>query len=158
MLDAGAIVALTFYDAGLATTHPGASVPVAKGILNRLMASRPDVIVAELGDGILGDYGVQDILADRELMGLAVAHVMCAADPVGSWGAVEIFRTAWELPVSVVSGPATDNDVGRDYIRGALGVPAHNALHDAAGLVGVVENGLEAWPADEVEAAARGGS
>jgi len=145
MSDAGAVDALTFNDAGLATTHPGASVPVAKGILNRLTAARPDVIVAELGDGILGDYGVQDILADSELMGLAAAHVMCAADPVGSWGAVEILRDRWGLPVSVVSGPATDNAVGRDYIRGSLGIPAHNALHDAPGLVGVVERGLEAW-------------
>ena len=32
--------------------------------------SRPDVIVAELGDGILGEYGVQDILRDPDLMGV----------------------------------------------------------------------------------------
>jgi hypothetical protein len=143
MEDAGAALALTFNDAGLATTHPGATVAIAKGILNRLMAARPDIVVAELGDGILGDYGVQDILADPDLMGLAAAHVVCAADPVGCWGAAEIFR-AWGLPITVVSGPATDNEVGRDYIRGALGLPARNALHDPAGLVETVAHALDA--------------
>ncbi len=154
MLDAGATTALTFNDAGLATTHPGAILPAVRGILNALFAARPDVVVAELGDGILGDYGVQDILADPELMDLAAAHVMCAADPVGSWGAVEILRERWGLTVAVVSGPATDNEVGRDYIRERLGLPAHNALHDAAGLVAVVHGALEG----SVEPAAAGSS
>ena len=39
------------------------TVPLAKGLLNRLADSKPDVVVAELGDGILGEYGVQDILS-----------------------------------------------------------------------------------------------
>ena len=156
MLDAGAVQALTFNDAGLATTHAGGTVATARGILNRLAAGRPDLIVAELGDGILGDYGVQDILADPDLMGLAAAHVMCAADPVGCWGAAEIFR-AWGLPITVISGPATDNEVGRDYVRGALGLEAHNALHDPEALIEVVERALPR-PAIEVGAVAVAGA
>ena len=65
MLDAGALVALTFNDVGIASTHPGVTVNTAKGIFNRLAGAKPDVIVAELGDGILGEYGVQDILRDE---------------------------------------------------------------------------------------------
>ena len=68
MLDAGAVAALTFNDVGIASTHPGVTVATAKGIFNRLAAAKPDVIVAELGDGILGEYGVQDILHEPELM------------------------------------------------------------------------------------------
>ena len=68
MLDAGAVAALTFNDVGIASTHAGVTVATAKGIFNRLAAAKPDVIVAELGDGILGEYGVQDILHDPELM------------------------------------------------------------------------------------------
>src|SRR5574342_153347 len=88
MQDAGAVAALTFNDAGAASTHAGMTVPVAKAIFNRLAAlpsGRPDVIVAELGDGILGEYGVQDILHDRELMAVGAVHVMCAPDPVACW-------------------------------------------------------------------------
>jgi hypothetical protein len=138
MQDAGAIAALTFNDAGIASTQAGMTVPVAKGIFNRLAGIKPDVIVAELGDGILGEYGVQDLLRDEELMKVGAAYVMAAPDPVGCWGSVELMTRSFGLPVTVLTGPATDNDVGRDYIRRALHIPAHNALRDAAGLTAVV--------------------
>ncbi|MGH7703836.1 MAG: hypothetical protein ACREMO_12140 [Gemmatimonadales bacterium] len=143
MLDAGAVSTLTFNDAGIATTHAGVTVPVAKGIFNRLAAAKPDVIVAELGDGILGEYGVQDILSDPDLMRVGAAFVMAAPDPVGCWGATRLMREKFDLEVTVLTGPATDNEVGRDYVQKELGLPAHNALRDAAGLVSVVRTALE---------------
>ena len=143
MQDAGAVAALTFNDIGIATTRAGLTVPAAKGIFNRLSAAKPDVILAELGDGILGDYGVQDILNDGELTGVGAAYVMAAPDPVGCWGAVTLMREMFNLPVTVLTGPATDNEVGRDYIRKELGLPSHNALRDAAGLVEVVRAALD---------------
>ncbi len=149
MQDAGALSALTFNDVGIATTHPGVTVATAKGVFNRLAASKPDVIVAELGDGILGEYGVQDILADPELAAIGAAWVMAAPDPVACWGAVELMRRQFGLPVTVITGPATDNDVGRSYIRGSLGLPAHNARRDAAGLLAAVRESLDAWVAPE---------
>ena len=152
MLDAGAVAALTFNDAGAASTHAGMTVPVARGILNRLArerGGRPDVIVAELGDGILGEYGVQDILLDPGLMGLAAAHVVAAPDPVGCWGAHQLFTTVFHLPIACFTGPATDNEVGRQYIAGQLGLPAHNARRDAAGLVATVRDTLTATIAGE---------
>ncbi len=155
MQDAGAQAALTFTDVGIASTHPGVTVATAKGIFNRLAQSRPDVIVAELGDGILGEYGVQDILADEELAGAACAWIMAAPDPVACWGAVELMRERFSLPVHVITGPATDNDVGRNYIRATLGVPAHNARRDAAGLVDVARKGYGAWVASHTAVGSR---
>jgi len=145
MLDAGAVAALTFNDAGAASTHAGMSVPLARGLLNRLAkerTARPELIVAELGDGILGEYGVQDILLDDGLMGLAAAHVVAAPDPVGCWGAHQLFTQRFHRSITCFTGPATDNQVGRDYIVLQLGLPAHNALRDAAGLVGTVREAL----------------
>jgi hypothetical protein len=147
MQDAGAIAALTFNDVGIASTHAGVTVATAKGIFNRLAAAKPDVIVAELGDGILGEYGVQDILHDPELTGVAAAFIMAAPDPVGCWGAVELMRNEFGLTVTALTGPATDNDVGQDYIRAALGIPAHNARRDAQGLVAVTRAALDAHAA-----------
>jgi hypothetical protein len=147
MLDAGAVAALTFNDAGAASTHAGMTVPVARGLLNRLAkerTARPDVIVAELGDGILGEYGVQDILLDDGLMGLAAAHVVAAPDPVGCWGAQQLFTRQFHRPITCFTGPATDNQVGRDYVERELGLPAHNALRDASGLVATVREALAA--------------
>jgi hypothetical protein len=145
MLDAGAVAALTFNDVGIASTHPGVTVATAKGIFNRLGRSSPDVIVAELGDGILGEYGVQDILADSELMEVGAAYVMAAPDPVACWGATELMRTQFSLPITVITGPATDNEVGQLYIQSRLGLPACNARRDAAGLLSVVRESLQQW-------------
>ncbi len=147
MLDAGAVAALTFNDTGIATTRAGLTVTAAKGIFNRLATQRPDVMIAELGDGILGEYGVQDILRDPELTAVGAAYVMAAPDPVGCWGAVTLMRDLFDLPVTVITGPATDNEVGRDYVRTELQLPAHNALRDAAGLVEVVRHAMDRRPA-----------
>ncbi len=145
MRDAGAIAALTFNDVGIATTHAGITVATAKGIFNRLAASKPDVIVAELGDGILGEYGVQDILRDPELAGVGAAWIMAAPDPVGCWGAQQLMRHEFRLPITVITGPATDNDVGQSYIRASLGLPACNARRNPEALVAAARGALEAW-------------
>lgn len=145
MLDAGAVAALTFNDVGIASTHPGVTVATAKGILNRLAAAKVDVIVAELGDGILGEYGVQDILHDAELMGVGAAYIMAAPDPVACWGAAELMRDEFGLGITAMTGPATDNEVGLVYIGTALQLPAHNARRDAAGLLEVVQRALNDW-------------
>lgn len=150
MRDAGAVAALTFNDAGAASTHAGMTVPIARGLFNRLAdprGARPDVIVAELGDGILGEYGVQDILRAPDLMGLGAAYVMAAPDPVGCWGARELMRDEFGLQITVITGPATDNHVGSDYITASLGLPAHNSRRDASGLVARVLESLEVWRA-----------
>jgi hypothetical protein len=145
MLDAGAVAALTFNDVGIASTHPGITVSTAKGIFNRLAGSKPDVIVAELGDGILGEYGVQDILHDAELMSVGAAYVMAAPDPVACWGAAELMQREFALPITAITGPATDNEVGQVYITGGLGLPAHNARRDPAGLVAAVRSSMAEW-------------
>ncbi|HRP06920.1 MAG TPA: hypothetical protein PLL69_00400 [Gemmatimonadales bacterium] len=150
MRDAGAVAALTFNDAGAASTRAGMTVPVARGLINTLLSpngARPEVIVAELGDGILGEYGVQDILRADDLTDLGAAWVMAAPDPVGCWGARELMRDQFHLPITVITGPATDNAVGRDYIAAELGIPAHNARRDAEGLLARVLEGIEAWQA-----------
>jgi hypothetical protein len=74
---------------------------------------------------------------------------MAAPDPVGCWGAHQLYTHEYGLPITCFTGPATDNQVGRDYIARNLGIPAHNALRDAAGLVETVRAGLGATIAGE---------
>jgi hypothetical protein len=134
MEDHGAAVALSFADAGLPSTtgDPGAVVRVAKGVLNAVAASavRPDLVVAELGDGLLGRYGVREVLADAEIAAAICGIVVAANDPVGAWGAVAMLRDLG-LDVTVVTGPATDNESGSAVIVSATGVPAINARREA---------------------------
>jgi hypothetical protein len=135
MVDRGALKGMSFTDAGVVSTTGAVSVPVAKGLINALNKEELDCLVIELGDGILGEYGVQEILNDAELMGAAAAHVMCANDPVSAWGAVELFTNRFKLKVDVLSGPATDNAVGKEFIENQVGVKAINARieHEALG-------------------------
>jgi hypothetical protein len=100
-----------------------------------LVKKGAEVIVAELGDGILGEYGVKDILACKELMSYLSVLVFCASDPVGVWGGIEILRETYGLTPDVITGPATDNAVGTGYIEKQLGLPAINARlnHKALG-------------------------
>ncbi|MCR4294531.1 MAG: hypothetical protein NUW21_03280 [Elusimicrobia bacterium] len=142
MVDRGAIKGLSFTDAGVVSTTGAVSVPVAKGLINALNKEEPDCLVIELGDGIMGEYGVQEILKDAELMQAASAHVMCANDPVSAWGAVELFTNRFKLKVDVLSGPATDNAVGKEFIEGQVGVKAINARIEPEALGQFVEKAV----------------
>jgi hypothetical protein len=54
-------------------------------------------------------------------------------------------RDEFSLPITAITGPATDNEVGLVYIQTGLGLPAHNARRDAAGLLEVVHKALNDW-------------
>ncbi|MCA9244049.1 MAG: hypothetical protein KDA32_08855 [Phycisphaerales bacterium] len=127
MMDYGAKWALTFNDAGIVTTGPKNAPGVAQTILTRLGELGAGVVVAELGDGIMGEYGVAEILRAQKEFGRPTALVMCANDPVGAWGAKQIMDTEFGIPIDVVAGPATDNAVGVRFIENTLGLRAINA-------------------------------
>lgn len=127
MIDYGARWAFSFTDAGVVTTSPDSSVRVARGLIRHLADNGADVVVAELGDGILGEYGVQQILSDRAAMQLAAVIVMCANDPVAAWGAQRVMQEHFGLAIDVMSGPTTDNAVGTRYVETQLGLAAINA-------------------------------
>jgi len=135
MADYGAVPVLSFNDAGLVSTSPETSLVAARRIIADLASHKPDAIVLEFGDGLLGEYGVQAILADREFAGWIRAVVLCANDPVGARGGVPLLADEYGLATCAVTGPVTDNEVGLDYIKGALEVPAANALTSPAELV-----------------------
>lgn len=128
MRDYGASEALSFIDAGLVSTDSETALHGAKRIVAALTKSQPDAIVLEFGDGLLGEYGVQEILADDEFSSWIVSTVLCANDPVGTWGGVPLLKDLYGLKTSVVTGPVTDNEVGRNYVENNLNVPAANAL------------------------------
>jgi hypothetical protein len=135
MRDHGALDALSFVDAGVVTTDPGTAPDAARRILGQLNRSRPDAIVLELGDGLLGEYGVQAILAAEDLVRHIRSVVLCATDPVGAWGGVRLLRDEYGLAPDVVTGPATDNEAGGAFIQSSLGVPTANALTSPERLV-----------------------
>ena len=128
MEDAGADATMIFSDFGVVATTPDNGPALTKLLLNQLALNHPDVIVVELGDGLLGSYGVQAILLDQEIKKSLSGIILCANDPVAAWGGVKILREEYKIEPTVVTGPATDNSVGLDLVKNMLNVPAINAL------------------------------
>jgi len=134
MEDAGARNTMIFTDLGVVSTTERTGPSATRTMLTRLAARKPDVIVFELGDGILGAYGVEAILRDTEIRHALTCVVLCANDPVAAWGGVELLRSQFDIEPAVVTGPSTDNDVGKQIIEQRLGVRAVNAITDAMDL------------------------
>jgi hypothetical protein len=126
MQDYGAESIYDFTDAGVACTDPATAPQAARTIFTELAAKGVDLIIAETGDGILGEYGVQAVFSDPELRSWGAAHVLCANDPVGVEGGIRHMKEHFGIDVDVVAGPATDNRVGVRFVE-SLGLPAFNA-------------------------------
>ena len=90
---------------------------------------RPDVVVFELGDGILGAYGVEAILAEPDIRKALSAVVLSANDPVAAWGGVKLLRERFDIEPCAVTGPGHRQRRGREHHPGADG-RARRERHD----------------------------
>jgi len=143
MADHGAIATASFLDCGLpSTVDAGDLAPVAKAIIAKLNESSPDLIVIELGDGILGGYSVESVFDDAELREATAAIIFCASDYVGAWGGIELFRRRG-ITVDLIAGSVTDSQMGQDYVEREFGVPAANARRNGERLFELVSSKIE---------------
>jgi hypothetical protein len=144
MADHGAFATASFLDCGLpSTVGAGDLAPVAKAIISKLNENAPDLIVLELGDGILGGYAVDSLFDDAELRDATAAFVFCASDYVGAWGGIELLRRRG-ITVDLIAGSVTDSQMGQDYIETEFGVPAANARRDGALMFARIKPSIEA--------------
>lgn len=127
MADHGAFVTASFLDCGLPSTAAyGDLAPVAKAIFNHLNTFEPDLIVAELGDGIIGGYSVDTVLKDEEIEAAIASFVFCASDYVGVVGGITTLSRLG-IEIDVVAGSVTDSQMGEDFIETEFGLKAGNA-------------------------------
>jgi hypothetical protein len=133
MEDSGARRSMIFTDLGIVTTTAASGPALTRTMLTEMTQGRPDVVVFELGDGILGAYGVEAILQEEDIRNSLTAVILSANDPVAAWGGVKLLRERFQIEPCAVTGPATDNAVGVKIIEEQMGVRAVNAM--AAGAV-----------------------
>jgi hypothetical protein len=130
MEDYGIYNGVSFADCGITSTAGIADdnmVAVAKGALEYLSQDNPDAIMVEFGDGLMGKYGVDAILADPQIQKNVRFHIGCARDPVGAVGLADVCNKIG-LPIDMMCGPITDNQVGKDIIIEKLGIRTFNAF------------------------------
>ncbi len=141
MEDYGACGVTSFLDAGYSSTIGlnGNAAQISYGALNYLSeTTKPDAIVVELGDGLLGDYGVMAILKDKGFRSAVKVHIGCAHDPVGAIKLDEICRKL-KVPLAIISGPVTDNSVGVNFIKKTIKISGINALYNGEELFSTIE-------------------
>ncbi len=143
MEDHGAFATASFLDCGLPSTVDCPDLAsAAKAVFNHLNTFEPDLIVAELGDGIVGGYGVDAILRDREIMDAVSSFVFCASDYVGVIGGASVLRDLG-IGIDVIAGSVTDSQMGEDFVRQQLGLNAGNARRDGKRLFEMVSAAME---------------
>lgn len=138
MNDAGARHTRLFTDLGVVSTSPATGPAVTRILVSSLAAERPDAIVAELGDGLMGTYGVDAILRDDAVRASFRAVVLAANDPVAAWGGARLLQEEYGIEATAITGPATDNAVGTRIIEERVGVAAINARTGARELAALV--------------------
>ncbi len=143
MEDAGAQEALIFTDFGVVTTQDSNAPNLTKTMINCLATSQPDVIVLELGDGLIGEYGVSAILNDPEIAQSLTCVVLAATDPVGAMGGVSILSHRHGLRPTLITGPATDNLAGIRIIERETSIPSLNARHSAEQIAALLKMNME---------------
>src|SRR5258706_364160 len=136
MKNAGAVKTLSFLDCGVPSTVDTDDIAgIARSIMSQM--KDVDIVVMELGDGIMGHYKVDRFFDDRALMSHIDAVVFCASDLTAAWGSKEILAQRG-IGVTVVCGPATDTEAGVTYLEKTIGVPAANALTDSQKLLSLL--------------------
>lgn len=144
MEDHGALATASFLDCGLpSTVDCGDLSPVAKAILNHLNSFEPDLIVVELGDGIVGGYAVDSVLKDSEIKAAISSLVFCAGDYVGVIGGIAVLKNIG-IEIDVVAGSVTDSQMGEDFVEQNYKIRAGNARRDGKRLFELIENKISA--------------
>lgn len=143
MEDAGAVTTGIFTEYGVVTTQRSNAAGLTRTMLNHMATSDPDLIVVELGDGLMGDYGVDAIFEAHDLAKSFTKVVLAANDPVGAWGGVLLLKDRYQVATAAVTGPATDNMVGTRAIERETGVLAVNARQNAEELATALRKELE---------------
>jgi len=62
---------------------------------------------------------------------------------VSAWGGTELLRKEFKIEPALVTGPATDNDVGIQQINERCDLPAVNALSNGVALGDMVADLLQ---------------
>jgi len=131
MQDYGVYEAVSFVDAGITSTamiDDASIIDMTRGALDHLSKGKPDAIIIEFGDGLMGRYGVNAVLQTPEIQKNVRLHIGCAGDPIGAIGLARGCE-AIGVPIDVISGPVTDNEVGQSIVKGELDVIVYNAFN-----------------------------
>lgn len=144
MKDAGIGTVMDFVDAGLPSTcgSPTDSIKAACGVITEINKTNPDLILAEFGDGIIGEYNVASIITHPSFKKHIVMTVVAANDLVSAWGASQKMKE-FGIPIDVFTGPVVNSHVGVDFIEHNFGIPAESNQHAIPKTIAILEEKMK---------------
>lgn len=144
MKDNGIDTVIDFVDAGLPSTCGNAAdaVAAACGVVTKINKSKPGLILAEFGDGIIGEYNVQSIITHPSFKKHIVMTIVAANDLMAAWGAKKKMEELG-FQIDVLTGPAVNSQVGIDYIEKNFGMTAESNQHAIPKTIGILEQKLK---------------
>lgn len=144
MKDAGIGTVMDFVDAGLPSTcgEPDDAIAAACGVIAEINKTHPDLILAEFGDGIIGEYNVESIIPHPSFNKHIVMIVIAANDLMAAWGAKQKMKELG-IPIDVFTGPVVNSHVGVDYIEHHFGIPAESNQHAIPKTIAILEQKLK---------------
>jgi len=128
MSDAGADAIFDFVDAGLPSSigPPEAFRPRLRGLLGRIAAAQPDVVVVEAGASPFEPYNGDTVMA--ELGDRVRLTILCASDPYAVVGVMQGFDSKPDL----VAGIATATTAGIELSEKLTHIRSLNLLDPAS--------------------------
>ncbi len=141
--DCGANPVLDFVDMGMPSTcngQPERVLASAINLLNHLKLSKPDLIVLEFGDSLLGEYHVADVLQKLNKEQTIDIVVLAAYDFCGIRGAESILN---ELGVSIdlITGPVVNSQIGVELVQKYFSLLAESNQGEILTLVNLIKTG-----------------
>lgn len=138
--DFGSDEILDFVDGGLPSTccDPSQATKVAIGLLKKINGTNPDLIIAEFGASIFGEYNVSSLLGNLEIQQQIKATVLAASDSVAAWGAKEILHQHG-IDISLITGPVANNSTEACFIEEKLGIVAESNLNSMSRGMSILE-------------------
>lgn len=144
MKDAGIGTVMDFVDAGLPSTCGAAedAIVAACGVVSEINKTHPDLILAEFGDGIIGEYNVASILTHPSVKKHIIMTIVAANDLVSAWGA-KLKMEELGLPVDVFTGPVVNSQTGVDFIEKNFGIPAESNQRVVPKTISILEKKMK---------------
>lgn len=142
--DAGVDPAYDFVDMGLPSTCNGNPKEIVESALNLVNISKkykPDCILAEFGDAVLGEYHVADILQNSSFKPQIKIVVLAANDLAGAKGTMDILAD-WGIKIDLVTGPVTNSKIGIELIHKHFRLNAESNQHDIPKTIELIERKL----------------
>lgn len=140
----GASPVVDFVDMGLPSTCNGNAKEVVSScinLLNHCKSHKPDLILIEFGDSIIGEYHVEDVLKSKSINQQVSLVVLAAHDFVGVYGA-KMKLSKLGLSIGLVTGPVVNSQVGVNLVKKYFNLKAESNQYDIPKTIKLVKRVL----------------